>query len=162
MDSRYNLLNEFLVDVFHEILKTEEACLTSGEFRNLSLREMHIIEEVCSACRTGADNRATAIANAQRITAGTLTTSINQLEKKGYLRRQQDDADKRIIRILPTPLGLRANQFHLRFHQEMVNDILTALNEEETAALLKSLAKLKTFFAGKYQQTLQKAQRTQP
>lgn len=162
MDSRYNLLNEFLVDVFHEILKTEEACLTSGEFRNLSLREMHIIEEVCLAHRTGSDNRATAIANAQRITAGTLTTSINQLEKKGYLRRQQDHADKRIIRILPTPLGLQANAFHLRFHHEMVNDILSALNDQETAVLLATLAKLKTFFADKYQQTLQQAQQVQP
>lgn len=104
MVDRYNLLNDFWW-CFSRILKTEEACLTSGEFRNLSLREMHIIEEVCLAHRTGSDNRATAIANAQRITAGTLTTSINQLEKKGYLRRQQDHADKRIIRIPAYPFG---------------------------------------------------------
>lgn len=39
-------LNRFLVEVFDEILKTEEESL-AGSFSDLSLRELHLIEEVC-------------------------------------------------------------------------------------------------------------------
>ena len=38
-------LNRFLVEVFDEILKTEEESL-AGSFSDLSLRELHLIEEV--------------------------------------------------------------------------------------------------------------------
>ena len=39
-------LNYFLVKVFNDVLKTEEGCLSTGEFKDLSIREMHIIESV--------------------------------------------------------------------------------------------------------------------
>ncbi len=74
-------LNRFLVEVFDEILKTEEESL-AGSFSDLSLRELHLIEEVCRAEDEARDNRATAIAAAQRVTAGTLTTAVSLLERK--------------------------------------------------------------------------------
>jgi len=63
------------------LLKTEELHATES-FADLSLREVHLIEEVCLAVDHQRDNRATAIAAAQRVTAGTLTTVVNQLEEK--------------------------------------------------------------------------------
>ena len=92
-------LKYFLVKVFNDVLKTEEGCLSTGEFKDLSIREMHIIESVCRANDNGTDNRASTIAQDQRITAGTLTTAVSLLEKKGYLFRKQDVKDKRVIRI---------------------------------------------------------------
>ena len=83
-------LNRFLVEVFDEILKTEEESL-AGSFSDLSLRELHLIEEVCRAEDEARDNRATAIAAAQRVTAGTLTTAVSLLERKGYLERRRDE-----------------------------------------------------------------------
>ena len=49
-------LNRFLVEVFDEILKTEEESL-AGSFSDLSLRELHLIEEVCRAEDEARDNR---------------------------------------------------------------------------------------------------------
>lgn len=86
-------LNRFLVEVFDEILKTEEESL-AGSFSDLSLRELHLIEEVCRAEDEARDNRATAIAAAQRVTAGTLTTAVSLLERKGYLERRRDERDR--------------------------------------------------------------------
>ncbi len=142
-------LNRFLVEVFNDILKTEELHATES-FADLSLREVHLIEEVCLAVDHQRDNRATAIAAAQRVTAGTLTTVVNQLEKKGYLVRRRDDADKRAVRLYPTEKGREANARHGEFHREMVEDIMSVLNEEEQNVFCKALAGIASFFRGKY------------
>ena len=146
MEHQEQALNQFLVDVFHEILKSEEQALSSFEYRNLSLREMHVIETVVQAKRTGSDNRATAIASSLRITAGSLTTAITTLEQKGYLIRIRDEKDRRIVHILPTSLGERVDAYHQKYHQEMIKQVLGLLTEEETAVLLKGLSRLSDFF----------------
>ena len=142
-------INTFLVEVFNDILKTEESYATA-DYPDLSLRELHLIEAVCLAVDGGRDNRASAIAAAQRVTAGTLTTVVNQLEKKGYLERMRDGSDKRSVRLFPTEKGREANRRHEAFHREMVADILKILSPEETAALLRGLSGIAAFFRGKY------------
>lgn len=142
-------LNRFLVEVFNEILKTEEQALTD-RWPDLSLREFHLIEEVCRVEDLGGDNRAGAIAAAQRVTAGTLTASVNLLEKRGYLERRRDSQDRRAVRIYPTEKGRQANEAHMKFHQEMVEDVLSILTEEECQVFLRALSGVTTFFRKKY------------
>lgn len=137
-------LNYFLVKVFNEILRIEEDCLKAGEFKNLSVREMHVIEAVCDAGKNA--NRASDIAQALHISAGTLTTEVGVLERKGCLIRKQDTNDRRIVRICPTEKGLRANEVHQQFHQKMVSDVMAALSAEETESLVKGLKSLAAFF----------------
>ena len=149
MNTHGETLNRFLVEVFNEILKTEEIALSAIE-PELSVREFHLIEEVCRAVDHGRDNRATAIAAAQRVTAGTLTTAVNLLEKKGYLERRRDEQDRRAVRIYPTEKGRRADEIHTNFHREMVEDILSILSEEECQVILRGLSGVTTFFRKKY------------
>lgn len=149
MDRWGEELNRFLVEVFNDILKTEELHATES-FSDLSLRELHLIEEVCLAVDQQRDNRATAIAAAQRVTAGTLTTVVNQLEKKGYLLRRRDDQDKRAVRLCPTEKGREANQRHMEFHREMVSGILQELSPEEVAVFSRALTQITDFFHTKY------------
>lgn len=149
MSAHGETLNRFLVEVFHEILKTEERVLEES-CSELSLREFHLIEEVCLAVDQGRDNRATAIAAAQRVTAGTLTTAVNLLEKKGYLERCRDEQDRRAVRIVPTEKGRQANEIHTNFHREMVDDVLSILSEEECQVFLRALSGVTTFFRQKY------------
>jgi DNA-binding MarR family transcriptional regulator len=148
LGKEYSQLNEFLVKVFNEILRTEEASFRNTEFRDLSMKEMHIVETVCNAALNG-KNSSSEIAVAQRITAGTLTTTIDVLEKKGYVIRTQDDKDKRIIRILPTEKGIKANETHSDFHHDMVTSIIDVLNEDELNAIIKGLDKVQKFFRDK-------------
>ena len=82
MDSPRAALEQFLFEVFHKVLRTEERMLSQAQ-SDLSLREVHLIAEVCQAVDSGRDNRATAIAAAQHITAGTLTSAVSLLERKG-------------------------------------------------------------------------------
>jgi DNA-binding MarR family transcriptional regulator len=145
---RQTELNDFLVNVFNEILRIEENCLRSGEFKNLSVREMHVIEAVCAAQDQGINNRAGDIAQAQGISAGTLTTAVTCLVRKGCIERRIDPQDKRIIRLYATEKGRCANEVHQRFHQDMVSGVLAALSPEESDILIKGLRSLKSFFDG--------------
>lgn len=153
MEEHGAMLNRFLVDAFNEILRTEELCLAASG-KDLSLRELHLIEEVCRAEDEGRDNRATAIAAAQRVTAGTLTTAVSLLEKKGYLERRRDEKDKRVVRILPTERARRAEEHHAEFHQEMVTHVLAILTPEETEVFTKALGSVADFFHHKYGETV--------
>ena len=149
MNAHGETINRFLVEVFNEILKTEEQAL-EARCPDLSVREFHLIEEVCRAVDQNRDNRATAIAAAQRVTAGTLTTAVNLFEKKGYLERRRDDLDRRAVRIYPTEKGRQADAIHTSFHKEMVEDVLSVLTEEECQVFLRALSSVTTFFRQKY------------
>lgn len=145
MEASGETLNRFLVEVFDEILKREEESL-SASIPDLSLRELHLVEEVCFAEEEGRDNRAAAIAAAQRVTPGTLTIMVSALERKGYLERHRDTKDRRAVRIVPTQQGREVNGIHAEYHREMVKHILSALSEEEAHILAKALGSLTRFF----------------
>lgn len=149
MDQYQNILNRFLVDMFNEILKAEELAL-SKKYKNLSIKEFHVIEVVCAANESGKDNSTATIAENLRITPGSLTVAVNTLEKKGYLNRKKIDKDKRIVRIFPTELGLEVNRYHSNFHTEMVQDVLSTISEDEAIILLKTLGNISVFFRNKY------------
>ena len=73
-------LNEFLVGLFNEILKIEGNALCSGEAREISVRDMHIIEAICAG-KSMRERRTTAVAQRLGVTTGTLTVAINSLER---------------------------------------------------------------------------------
>lgn len=145
MDDAYKQINNFLVTVFNEVLRTEEASLKTNKTHNLSIREMHVIEAVCNAEKTK-KNTSSEIAYSQNITAGTLTTTINTLEKKGYVFRLQDTRDKRVVRIYATEKGKTANEIHSSFHHRMVCSIMDSMNKEELMMFVKGLAAVQKFF----------------
>lgn len=142
----YTELNRFLVKIFNEILRIEEASLRQDQYKNLTVREMHVIEAICNANEEETGNRASDIAHALKISAGTLTTTASILEKKGYIKRKQDNQDKRITRLHVTEKGVRANEVHQRFHHEMVMNVMNTLNDDEIEILIKGLKSLETFF----------------
>lgn len=144
MSKEYSEINNFLVKVFNEVLRTEEASLKTKEFKNLSMREMHVIEAVCDAAENE-KNTASEIACSQKITAGTLTATISTLEKKGFVVRCQDQKDKRVVRIFPTEKGKTANAIHQSFHHDMVSTIMSVLKEDELKIFVQGLAAVQNF-----------------
>ena len=79
---------------------------------DLSLREVQLIDAVCRTVDQGGDNRSTAIAAARRMAAGTLTSAVDLLVKKGYLIRLRDGKDRRVVRLMPTQQGRDASERH--------------------------------------------------
>lgn len=146
-----SVLNELLVDTFNEILTIEQTALKSGKLNDLSVTEIHTIEEIgLHDARTMSE-----IAGDLGITVGTLTTAINNLVKKNYVERKRDDNDRRVVKVVLTKKGQLAYRVHEKFHSDMVNATIDGLTEKEEEVLTKALSKLNDFFKSNYIMTNQ-------
>lgn len=148
MQTEQEVISHFLTDAFNDILKIEEKTIETSDFPDLSLREIHVLEAVWKSETVG-ENTSTKIATALNITPGTLTTLVNVLVRKGYLTKEKDVKDKRVVRIFVTEQGTAAQQMHLAFHADMVTTVMEELSQEEAKVLSKSLEKLVAFFQNK-------------
>ena len=139
-------LNSFVVQAFNNILAWEEHALSDACDRKLSVKELHVLEAV-SDLTARAGNTMTSVAERLSIQVSSLTTAVNTLVRKGYLRRENAPEDRRIIRIFLTEAGEKANQLHSKFHDHMIRAATDELNEEELSVLTRALNRLRRFFS---------------
>ncbi len=84
------------------------------------------------------------------ITVGTLTTAVGNLVKKGYVKRERSEEDRRVVKIALTKRGKLAYRIHAKFHSDMVKETVKGLSKEEERVLTSALEKLNRFFRDKY------------
>ncbi|MEG0805733.1 MAG: MarR family winged helix-turn-helix transcriptional regulator [Lachnospiraceae bacterium] len=138
----YNTLNEVLVHLFNDIMDIEEKAMSTGEFKDISNKDIHVL----SAIGIHGARNMSSVAKTLSITVGTLTIAINNLLKKGYVDRVRSDRDRRVVLVSLTSKGEKAYRHHADFHEKMVQAILKDLNQEETEILTKTLTNLSSFF----------------
>ena len=138
----YKMLNDILVNLFNEILGIEEKALTSSEFRDISVNDMHILEAV----GTEEPRSMSSVAKSLSVTVGTLTIAMNNLVKKGYVNRARSEEDRRVVLISLSEKGEKAYYHHQKFHYDMIQAIMTDLDETQMDALTQALKKLRAFF----------------
>lgn len=144
--SNHETLNEILVRLFADILDVEEKSLKVGEFSDLSISEMHVIDNIgINRERTMSDT-----AKDLRITSGTLTTAVDNLIKKGYVARERSVEDRRVVKIKLTEKGIAAFYSHQDFHKDLVISALQQLDIDEEELLIKVLTNIDIFFKNKY------------
>ncbi|MEG0768281.1 MAG: MarR family transcriptional regulator [Ruthenibacterium sp.] len=137
-------LNVFLVQVFSDILRLEEANLRSV-CRNLSVSELHVLEAVKLSAQQGCVSMAE-VAAQLGITSGTLTVSAKTLEQKGYLIRARGEKDKRRVTLTLTAAALPVLAAHTAFHERMVGAVSCHLAPQQLAMLADALGSMHTFF----------------
>ena len=138
----YKMLNDILVNLFNEILGIEEKALTSSEFRDISVNDTHILEAV----GTEEPRSMSSVAKSLSVTVGTLTIAMNNLVKKGYVNRARSEEDRRVVLISLSEKGEKAYYHHQKFHDDMIQAIMTDLDETQMDALTQALNKLRAFF----------------
>lgn len=141
----FEVLNNLLVKLFNDILNIEERALITDEFKDISVTDMHIIENI----GIGEPRTMSEIAKALGVTMGTLSIGINGLVKKGYVERNRSEKDRRIVYASLTKKGLAAFRHHMNFHKDMIDSVMSNLTEEEAALLTKTFIQLEDFF-GQY------------
>ena len=144
MDAFAVALNDLLVNTFHGILKLEEESLNRISAYRLSINEMHLLEAIARGSEAG--RSITDIARELSITLPSVTAAVNKLAKKGYLNKNKNDGDKRMVNVCLTNEGRRAEAAHRFFHRHMVVSVSKGLKDAEKAALLKGLENLDSFF----------------
>ena len=134
--SNNRVLNELLVNLFHNVMDAEAKAVITEEFKDITNNDMHILE----AIGIEEPKRMSRIAGELHVTVGTLTT------KKGYLERNRSTQDKRVVLVTLTEKGRKAFFHHRDFHRKMIHTIIRDLDEEEMQTLIKCLGKLDIFF----------------
>ncbi len=151
MDPFSTALNDLLVNTFHMILKLEEETLKSMSGNKLSISELHMLEAIHREPEKG--RTITDIAQDLSITLPTVTVAINKLAQKGYVRKHKGREDGRMVHVLLTEEGRRAEAAHRFFHRRMVHAISKDIPKDEREVLLKGLRNLQSFFLYQEQRT---------
>ncbi|MDL2302596.1 MarR family transcriptional regulator [Lachnospiraceae bacterium OttesenSCG-928-D06] len=136
------VLNDVLVGLFRNITSIEEKALKAGNYKDLTVNDMHVIEMI----DVHEPKNMTSVARKLMVTTGTLTISVNGLVKKGYVERTRSEEDRRVVLISLTDKGRKAFAQHESFHESMIDSVLTGLEKEEQEVLEKALLNLSGFF----------------
>lgn len=140
----YKQINGSLVDIFNRILIIEENSLKVSRFSDISLKEMHTIEIIGKRDNVTPSD----IARELLLTLGTVTTSLNKLEKKGYVERTRSEKDRRVVYLSLTSKGRLLDRLHGKFHYDMIRKITADMDPSEIAALGKGLVNLHQWLEG--------------
>lgn len=144
MEDAYRTINEVLVNLINEIWELEEKAIITEEFRDITNNDMHVIE----AIGLGEDSNMSMVAKKLNITVGSLTTAMNSLVKKKYVKRERSETDRRVVYVRLTEKGQKAYLHHEDYHRQMTKVILERLDEKELPVLMKTLDALTEFFTG--------------
>ena len=138
----YEMFHDILVNLFNEIMDIEGKAIITEEFKDITNNDMHVIEAIG---QEEARNMSS-VARDLGVTVGTLTIAANNLVKKGYVKRERSQKDRRVVLISLTGKGNRAFEHHKKFHQEMIHATIDDLSQEETKVLVGALSHLREFF----------------
>ncbi len=135
-------VNSLFVEVFNDIVKVEQNALRTAGFEDITTTEAHTVE----AIDLYGDSTMSAVASKLGITVGTLTVSVANLVKKGYVLRSRSAEDRRRVILRPTEKGYSLIKAHSKFHRDMVKSAVLELTENEAEIFKSSLTKLSRFF----------------
>lgn len=137
----YRLINEYLTSIFNNVLVIEEVSLRGSRFKDISIKEMHTIDVIGNF----SDVTPSFVSKELMVTLGTVTTCLNNLERKGYIERIRSDQDRRVVYLHLTKKGRLVHRLHRRFHKAMVEKIIDGMSPEEIDVMGKGLTNLYQF-----------------
>ena len=128
------LTNE-MINFFNRFSSWETSVIRSSD---LTLSETHAIEILGAH----GEMKMKMLAEKLGVTTGTITVTVDRLEKKGYAKRGTTKEDRRAYIIELTPAGKKAFEDHHKHHLHLTEELMSLLSEEEIAAFVKILQKL--------------------
>lgn len=128
-------LNENLVEFFDRFTAWENSVIQQS---SLTLAGAHAIEKL------GQDGSMSMkdLAKALGVTTGTITVTVDRLEKGGYALRDRSESDRRSYIINLTEKGEKAFSDHHCHHMNLADEIASALTEDEVKDLVRILGKI--------------------
>ena len=137
----YQLVNDYLTSIFNNVLVIEESSLRGSQFKDVSIKEMHTIDVIGTMPNATPSD----ISRELLVTLGTVTTSLNNLERKGYIERRRSSIDRRVVHLSLTKKGRLLYRLHKRFHNRMVMQVVEGMSSEEQKVMQKGLQNLYNF-----------------
>jgi DNA-binding MarR family transcriptional regulator len=138
VDDVERLTNE-TVYFFNRFSSWETSVIRSSD---LTLSETHAIEILGAHGEMNMKN----LAERLGVTTGTVTVTVDRLEKKGYAKRGTTEEDRRAYIIELTPAGKKAFEEHHHHHLRLTQELMLLLDKEEIGAFIEILQKLNEHF----------------
>jgi DNA-binding MarR family transcriptional regulator len=130
-------LEQIIDQVTHLISDMEASAFQQDGFSELSMRQVLYMDTIA---RLGHPNYSE-LADALGITRPSVTTLVGKLIRNGFVERIQDGEDRRSFHIVLTQKGQQFSQIHQKMHQQIVQALITHLNESEVEQLAALLNK---------------------
>jgi len=88
------------------------------------------------------------LAEACGVTRATMTGLIDTLERDGFVKREPDPVDRRMMTVQLTPKAMEFLRHYMPGHFKIISSIMAALTEAERKILVRLLAKVQQQSAG--------------
>lgn len=139
VDNLDRILEEIMLGIYSRVISHEEKLLKS--LSDLSLKEFNTLNAIANTTKNKT-NTANNIAKILDITPGTLTTNLDRLSDKGYVIKEKNSEDKRIVQVFLTPSGIAIRKKRENAHKKIINSAIDKLSTSEKVALVTALNKL--------------------
>jgi DNA-binding MarR family transcriptional regulator len=93
-------------------------------------------------CACGGPRTPAELADAAGVTRATMTGLIDTLERDGFVKREPDPDDRRMMSVRLTPKGDRFLNDFLPGHFKLIAELMSPLSEAERKSLVRILAKV--------------------
>ena len=146
MNKSLNDVYELFTEIFSDILKIEEEAPKKSPFNDISITEMHTVVAVGMYAPKAMSD----VAKKLDITVGTLTVTINNLARKGYITKQKSETDKRVVMLTLTKRGRLLFRAYQKFHSDIIKKAIVCLGEQEAEIFGDAVTKVCNFFSEQY------------
>lgn len=128
-------LNENLVEFFDRFTSWENSVIQQS---SLTVAGAHAIEKLGHNGSMSMKD----LSKSLGVTTGTITVTVDRLEKGGYAVRDRSESDRRSYIIRLTEKGEEAFQDHHSHHMSLSDEIASILSEDEVKNLVRILEKI--------------------
>lgn len=128
-----------IVEFYEKISSWETSVVRES---GLTTSQMHTIEIIGHE----GSLRMRELADRKGVTTGTVTVTVDRLEKEGYLKREANKSDRRSYVITLTEKGEELYRRHHEFHVGLTEEMAAMLTDEEISSFSAILSKVNGVF----------------
>lgn len=125
------------VDSFHEAKRLADMLpeLPDG----LTPRHIRILDNIYMLAQQGGAVRISDVSDAMRSTRPSITKLVNELQKKGYVDKTPDTADRRVILVSLTDAGREVHEVYCLNYHEWLSQLLEPIPAEDIRAAIRAI-----------------------
>ncbi|TYC50212.1 MarR family transcriptional regulator [Weissella muntiaci] len=139
--------NDALVDVFNNVMWIEEASLRASQFKDITIKDMHMIAAISMYERKSASQ----VAENVHLSPSATTSAIDKLVKKGYVERHRDDQnDRRVVFLSLTHRGRTVYRAHEAFHRALTHQLLDGTSKDDAISAKRIITNLQSYLHSLY------------
>ena len=135
-------INDTFMQIYNSVHRVEERMLKHSSL-DLSISELDLLETVGKFRERGCT--ISDIARDNNVTLPTVTVAIKRLEAKGYVEKNRSTQDMRVVYVVLTKKGRKADMAHKYFHERMVRSFIRDVDNVDREMLLGALKNLGAF-----------------